>query len=80
MSYDTRYIVFSYKNNANWLEILRNPEFWGAPKTPGYQVDGNLSKGVFDFQDNVRALSQTREIIYDDGHNYILDLSSIKEK
>ena len=76
VSQSIRYVAYSYGNEANFsrkiLEVRLNPEwsFWIR----------NQASNTFEFQDSLQKLGETRKRIYDDGENFVLDLSSNQKK
>ncbi|HTW96838.1 MAG TPA: hypothetical protein VMD74_04250 [Candidatus Methylomirabilis sp.] len=71
LGHSLKYVAYSYGDQAgfsreqmaNRLEPMAN--IWIRTE----------AEHALDFQDNLSALSKTRKIIYDDGKNFILDLS-----
>ena len=76
VSQSIRYVAYSYANEANFpkksLEVRLSPEwpFWLQ----------NQALNAFEFQDSLQKLAKTRKRIYDDGENFVLDLSSNQKK
>ena len=76
VSQSIRYVAYSYANEANFsrksFEIILSPEwpFWLQ----------NQTLNTFEFQDSLQKLGETRKRIYDDGQNFVIDLSSNKNQ
>jgi hypothetical protein len=71
LSHNIRYLAYSYKNQANF-----NLQLFGEALGPGIHPWVRSSvRQIFDFQGNLESLGQTRKRIYDDGNNFVLDLS-----
>jgi hypothetical protein len=78
VSKSIRYVAYSYANEANFprkslagrLEIKPQVSFWLR----------NQALNTFEFQDSLQKLGKTRKRIYDDGENFVIDLSSNKNK
>jgi hypothetical protein len=76
VSHSIRYVAYSYANEANFrrksLEVRLNPEepFWVK----------NQALNTFEFQESLQKLGESRKRIYDDGENFVIDLSSNKNQ
>jgi hypothetical protein len=76
VSHSIRYVAYSYANEANFprksLEVRLNPEwpFWLQ----------NQALNSFEFQESLQKLGESRKRIYDDGENFVIDLSSNKNQ
>ncbi|WP_445246729.1 hypothetical protein [Microcoleus sp. OTE_8_concoct_300] len=76
VSHSIRYVAYSYANEANFprksLEFRLNPEwpFWLK----------NQALNSFEFQESLQKLGESRKRIYDDGENFVIDLSSNKNQ
>ena len=72
VSQSIRYVAYSYANEANHsrkeFEVRLSPEwpFWLQ----------NQTLNTFEFQDSLQKLGESRKRIYDDGENFVIDLSS----
>lgn len=72
VSKSIRYVAYSYGNEANFgrknigLKINSGWAFWLK----------NQALNTFEFHDSLQKLGETRKRIYDDGENFVLDLSS----
>jgi len=71
-----RYVAYSYANEASFprksLESRLEPQvpFWLR----------NQALNTFEFQESLQKLGKTRKRIYDDGQNFVIDLSSNKNQ
>ncbi|MBD0313116.1 MAG: hypothetical protein ICV86_09575, partial [Microcoleus sp. T3-bin5] len=76
VSHSIRYVAYSYANEANHsrkeFEVRLSPEwpFWLQ----------NQTLNTFEFQDSLQKLGESRKRIYDDGENFVIDLSSNKNQ
>jgi hypothetical protein len=76
VSQSIRYVAYSYANEANHsrkeFEVRLSPEwpFWLQ----------NQTLNTLEFQDSLQKLGQSRKRIYDDGENFVIDLSSKKNQ
>ncbi|MFH1968373.1 MAG: hypothetical protein ABIJ84_03230 [bacterium] len=71
LSHDIKYIAYSYGNEANFSRASVS----GMLKPHVNPLLRAISENGLAFQDNTMELSKTRQIIYDDGKNFVLDLS-----
>ena len=66
-----KYVAYSYASEAQYTR-----EIFGQLLDPSMNVWFRTdAKNTFDFQDNLMKLYKNRKIIYDDGKNFILDIS-----
>ena len=76
VSQSIKYVAYSYANEANfprkYLEVRL------LPKTPFWLR--NQALNTFEFQDSLQKLGESRKRIYDDGQNFVIDLSSNKNQ
>jgi hypothetical protein len=76
VSKSIRYVAYSYANEANFprksLEVRLNPEWPSWLK--------NQALNSFEFQESLQKLGESRKRIYDDGENFVIDLSSNKNQ
>jgi hypothetical protein len=76
VSHSIRYVAYSYANEANFprksLEVRLNPEWPSWLK--------NQALNSFEFQESLQKLGESRKRIYDDGENFVIDLSSNKNQ
>ena len=76
LSQSIRYVAYSYADEANFsrksFEVILSPEwpFWLQ----------NQTLNTFEFQDSLQKLGETRKRIYDDGKNFVINLSTKKNK
>ncbi len=75
LSHDIKYIAYSYGNEANFSRVSVS----GMLKPHVNPILRAISENGLAFQDNTVELSKSRKIIYDDGKNFVIDLS-IKKK
>ena len=75
LSHNLKYIAYSYGNEANFSRVSVS----GMLKPHVNPLLRAISENGLAFQDYTVELSKTRKIIYDDGKNFVLDLS-IKNK
>lgn len=74
LSNSIKYIAYSYASQANFAKA----DFAKRLKPSTNAWLRSEAENTFDFQDNLLSLSRERKIIYDDGQNFILDLSAEK--
>jgi hypothetical protein len=74
LSSGIKYIAYSYGNEAGF-SCEGSKGMLRAHVNPWLKAETEHS---LDFQDNLIELSKTRKIIYDDGNNFVLDLSFTK--
>ena len=75
LSHNLKYVAYSYGNEANFSRVSVS----GMLKAHVNPLLRAISENGLAFQDYTMELSKTRKIIYDDGKNFVLDLS-IKNK
>ncbi|MEG4057694.1 MULTISPECIES: hypothetical protein [unclassified Microcoleus] len=74
ISQSIKYVAYSYANEANFprksLQVRLSAKwpFWLR----------NQALNTFEFQDSLQKLGASRKRIYDDGENFVIDLSSNK--
>jgi hypothetical protein len=71
MSHDIKYIAYSYGNEANFARASVS----GMLKPHVNPLLRAITENGLAFQDNTIELSKTRQIIYDDGKNFVINLS-----
>ncbi len=71
LSVGIQYVAYSYGNEANFSK-QGNSGMLRAHVNPWLKAETEHS---FDFQDSLMELAKSRKIIYDDGKNFVLDLS-----
>lgn len=72
LDHSIQYIAYSYKSEANF-----------SMAEYGKRLDKNMNAWIrseaqhtFDYQNNIFELGRSRKIVFDDGDNYILDITS----
>ncbi|MBE9123822.1 hypothetical protein IQ269_24240 [Tychonema sp. LEGE 07199] len=77
VSKSIRYVAYSYADEANFPR--KSLEYRLKVKPLGFWLR-NQALNTFEFQDSLQKLGQTRKRIYDDGGNFVIDLSNNKNK
>jgi hypothetical protein len=73
LSHNIKYITYSYGNEANFSFASVS----GMLKPHVNRLLRSITENSLAFQDYTMELSKTRKIIYDDGKNFVIDLSII---
>jgi len=76
VSHSIRYVAYSYANEANFPRNVLEPILIPSPN----KWVENQALNAFEFQDSLQKLGKTRKRIYDDGQNFVIDLSSNKNQ
>lgn len=76
VSKSIRYVAYSYANEANFSRKSLEPKF--TPELPFWVR--NQAYNTWEFQDSLQKLGETRKRVYDDGENFVIDLSSYQNK
>ena len=76
VSHLIRYVAYSYANEANFPRKFFEPML--IPNKNKWLE--NQALNTFEFQDSLQKLGESRKRIYDDGENFVIDLSSKKSK
>jgi hypothetical protein len=76
VSQSIRYVAYSYANEAN--HSRKDFEDRLSPEWPFWLQNQTLN--TFEFQDSLQKLGESRKRIYDDGENFVLDLSRNKNQ
>ena len=76
VSQSIRYVAYSYANEANFPRDFFEPIFIPHPN----KWLENQALNTFEFQESLQKLGKTRKRIYDDGQNFVIDLSSNKNQ
>ena len=76
VSHSIRYVAYSYANEANFPRKFLEPIL--IPSANKWLE--NQALNTFEFQDSLQKLGKTRKRIYDDGQNFVIDLSSNKNQ
>lgn len=71
LSVGIKYVAYSYGNEANFSRAI-DSGMLREHVNPWLKAQTERS---FDFQDNLAELGKKRKVIYDDGKNFVLDLS-----
>ncbi|MDD2757936.1 MAG: hypothetical protein PHD72_00990 [Patescibacteria group bacterium] len=71
LSVGVKYVAYSYGNEANFTKEA-NSGMLRVHVNPWLRAETEHS---FDFQDNLMELYKNRKVLYDDGKNFMLDLS-----
>lgn len=78
VSKSIRYVAYSYANEANFPRKSLEGRLIVSPELPFWLR--NQALNTFEFQDSLQKLGETRKRIYDDDENFVIDLSSKKNK
>lgn len=78
VSKSIRYVAYSYANEANFPRKSLEGRLTISPQIPFWLR--NQALNTFEFQESLQKLGETRKRIYDDGENFVIDLSSNKNK
>lgn len=76
VSHSIRYVAYSYAKEANFPRNYFGPRL--IPNRNKWLE--NQALNAFEFQDSLQKLGKTRKRIYDDGQNFVIDLSSNKNQ
>ena len=77
VSQSIRYVAYSYANEASFPRKSLEGRLEIKPLTFWLR---NQALNTFEFQDSLQKLGKTRKRIYDDGENFVIDLSSNKNQ
>ena len=77
VSQSIRYVAYSYANEANFPKKSLEGRLIISPYLPFWLQ--NQALNTFEFQESLQKLGETRKRIYD-GENFVIDLSSNKNK
>ena len=78
VSQSIRYVAYSYANEANFPKKSLGGRLIISPDVSLWLQNEALN--TFEFQESLQKLGETRKRIYDDGENFVIDLSSKKNK
>jgi hypothetical protein len=76
VSHSIRYVAYSYAKEANFPRSYIEPRL--IPNDNKWWE--NQALNTFEFQDSLQKLGESRKRIYDDGENFVIDLSSKKNQ